>query len=189
VEGLPPPDGRQPQTDLVAQAVCLDSAFVYWAIALVLIALVSLDRTTTPAPAQSDEVAFIAWFAWLVVAVILIAIAGLLSTLRQWEQLGAAATTSRCLVVFTCLLGFVAIVLFEARRWGVHIEACHTVGELGDLPGGKHHAAGAWHAGLARGQRGTSPRYHSLAGIGIARHARLMPSSGRASSLSACGSR
>ena len=74
--------------------------------------------------------AFIAWFAWLVVVVILIAIAGLLSTLRKWEQLGAARTTSRCLVIFTCLLGFVAIVLFEARRWGVHIEACRTVGEL-----------------------------------------------------------
>jgi hypothetical protein len=60
-----------------------------------LIALVSIDRTTAPASGPSDEVAFIAWFAWLVV-VILIAIAGLLSTLRKWEQLGAARTTSRC---------------------------------------------------------------------------------------------
>jgi len=32
-------------------------------------------------------------------------------------------------VIFTCLLGFVAIVLFEACRWG-RIEACRTVGEL-----------------------------------------------------------
>ena len=87
-------------------------------IALILIALVSIDRTTAPASTQADEVAFIAWFARLVVVVILIAIAGLLSTLRKWEQLGAARTTSRCLVIFTCLLGFVAIVLFEARRWG-----------------------------------------------------------------------
>ena len=30
---------------------------------------------------------------------------------------------------FTCLLSFVAIVLFEARRWG-RIETCRTVGEL-----------------------------------------------------------
>jgi len=51
--------------------------------------------STAPASGPSDEVAFIAWFAWLVV-VILIAIAGLLSTLRKWEQLGAARTTSRC---------------------------------------------------------------------------------------------
>lgn len=70
------------------------------------------------------------YWAIALVVVILIAIAGLLSTLRKWEQLGAARTTSRCLVIFTCLLGFVAIVLFEARRWGVHIEACRTVGEL-----------------------------------------------------------
>ena len=114
-----------------------------------MIALVSIDRTTAPASAPSDEVAFIAWFAWLVV-VILIAIAGLLSTLRKWEQLGAARTTSRWLVIFTCLLGFVAIVLFEARRWGVHIEACRTVGDLETCQGqaSAQQVLGllAWHA-------------------------------------------
>jgi len=130
VEGQPARDSQQPQNDWWHKRSAWTRHSVYWAIALVLIALVSIDRTTAPASAQSDEVAFIAWFAWLVVVVILIAIAGLLSTLRKWEQLGAARTTSRCLVIFTCLLGFVAIVLFEARRWGVHIEACRTVGEL-----------------------------------------------------------
>ena len=298
MEGQPPPDSQQPQNDWWHKRSAWIRHSVYWAIALVLIALVSIDQTTAPASAPSDEVAFIAWFAWLVdgktvrgakdkngkaphlvaalahgigavlgqvaveaksneipavrdllkafaslasavvtidamhtqhdtaqvilgrgadyvmtvkanmptlyrqlkklpwaripavssvstdhgrrarrtikvalapawigfdgaaqvaqlrrtvtrkgkktvevvylitsdrdavVVVILIAIAGLLSTLRKWEQLGAARTTSRCLVIFTCLLGFVAIVLFEARRWGVHIEACRTVGEL-----------------------------------------------------------
>jgi hypothetical protein len=55
---------------------------------------------------------------------------GLVVTLRQWEQVGVAVTISRSLALFAGLLGFVAAVLFYARRWGVHIEACHTVGEL-----------------------------------------------------------
>lgn len=165
MEGQPPPDSQQPQNDWWHKRSAWIRHSVYWAIALVLIALVSIDQTTAPASAPSDEVAFIAWFAWLVVVVILIAIAGLLSTLRKWEQLGAARTTSRCLVIFTCLLGFVAIVLFEARRWGVHIEACRTVGELETCPGASIAAAGAWHVGLARGQRGAGPGYPPLAGM------------------------
>jgi hypothetical protein len=64
--------------------------------------------------------------------------------------------------IFTCLLGFVAIVLFGARRWGVHRGLPHG-GRAGDLPGASIAAAGAWHVGLARGQRGAGPGYpHSL---------------------------
>ena len=64
--------------------------------------------------------------------------------------------------IFTCLLGFVAIVLFEARRWGVHRGLPHG-GRAGDLPGASIATAGAWHVGLARGQRGAGPGYpHSL---------------------------
>jgi len=187
VEGQPARDSQQPQNDWWHKRSAWTRHSVYWAIALVLIALVSIDRTTAPASAQSDEVAFIAWFAWLVVVVILIAIAGLLSTLRKWEQLGAARTTSRCLVIFTCLLGFVAIVLFEARRWGVHRGLPHG-GRAGDLPGASIAAAGAWHVGLARGQRGAGPGYPTHWN-GIARPALPMPSSGRPSSLSVCGLR
>ena len=150
MDGQPPPDSQQPQNDWWHKRSAWTRHSVYWAIALVLIALVSIDRTTAPASGQSDEVAFIAWFAWLVV-VILIAIAGLLSTLRKWEQLGAARTTSRCLVIFTCLLGFVAIVLFEARRWGVAHRGLPHGGRAGDLPGASIRTAGAWLAGLARG--------------------------------------
>ena len=97
MEGQPPPDSQQPQNDWWHKRSAWTRHSVYWAIALVLIALVSIDRTTAPAYAQSDEVVFIAWFAWLVV-IILLAFAGLLSTLRKWEQLGAARTTLRCLV-------------------------------------------------------------------------------------------
>ena len=135
VEGLPPPDSQRPQNDRWHNRWHKQPAWirhsVYWAIALVVIALVASDGTTAPASAaSSDVVAFVAFFAWLVVVIIGIAIAGLVSNLRQWEQLGAARTTSRSLVVFTCLLGFVAFALFEARRLGVRIEACRTVGEL-----------------------------------------------------------
>jgi hypothetical protein len=100
-------------------------------IALGVICLTAFDGSTAPGSAPSTSGAeFFAWFGWLVVVVILFAIMGLVSTLRGWEQLGAARTTSRSLVLFTCLLGFVAVALFYARRWGVHIEACRTVGEL-----------------------------------------------------------
>jgi hypothetical protein len=78
------------------------------------------------------------------------ALAGLLLTLRQWEQVGAARTTSRSLLIFTCLLGFVTFALFEGRRWGVHIEACHTVGALETCrrPASPRQVLGmlAWHA-------------------------------------------
>jgi hypothetical protein len=70
------------------------------------------------------------FLAWLVVFVIIVAIIFLVFTLREWEQVGALRTTSRSLVLFISLLGFVAVVLFYARRWGVHIEACRTVGEV-----------------------------------------------------------
>ena len=131
-------------------------------------------------------IAWFAWFAWLVV-VILIAIAGLLSTLRKWEQLGMARTTSRCLVIFTCLLGFVAIVLFEACRWG-RIEACRTVGELETCRGqaSPRQVLGmlAWHAANVVPVLDIPTHWN-----GIARPALPMPSSGRPSSLSVCGLR
>ena len=100
-------------------------------IALGVISLTAFDRSTAPGSAPSTSgVEYFAWFGWLVVVVILFAIRGLISTLRDWEQLGAARTTSRSLVLFACLLGFVAVALFYARRWGVHIEACRTVSDL-----------------------------------------------------------
>jgi hypothetical protein len=75
---------------------------------------------------------------------------GLVVTLRQWEQVGVAVTISRSLALFAGLLGFVAAVLFYARRWGVHIEACPTVGELETCQGqaSPRQVLGmlAWHA-------------------------------------------
>ena len=49
---------------------------------------------------------------WLVVVFIVLAIMGLVSMLREWEQVGAARTISRSLLLFTFLLGIAAAVLF-----------------------------------------------------------------------------
>jgi hypothetical protein len=100
---------------------------VYWAIALGIIALTAFDGTTSAVSASSGDVESLAWF---VTIGLVLAIMGLVFTLTEWEQIGAARNISRSLVLFTFLLGFVAVVLFYARRWGVHIEACRTAGEL-----------------------------------------------------------
>ena len=88
---------------------------------------------------------------------------------------------------FTCLLSFVAIVLFEARRWG-RIETCRTVGELETCRGqaSPRQVLGmlAWHAANVVWSWISLTHWN-----GIARPALLMPSSGRASSLSVCGLR
>jgi hypothetical protein len=60
---------------------------VCWVIALGLISVAAFDRTTAPAPAHSSDAAA---FAWVTTVIILFAIVGLVVTLRQWEQVGAA---------------------------------------------------------------------------------------------------
>jgi hypothetical protein len=84
-------------------------------------AATAFDETTGAVSAHSSDVASLAWF--VAVAGVL-AIMGLVVTLLEWEQVGPARNISRSLVLFAFLLGFVAAVLFYARRWGVHIEAC-----------------------------------------------------------------
>jgi hypothetical protein len=92
----------------------------------------------------------VASLAWFVAVAGVLAIMGLVVTLLEWEQAGAARDISRSLVLFTFLLGFVAAVLFYARRWGVHIEACRTAGELETCQGqaSAQQVLGllAWHA-------------------------------------------
>jgi hypothetical protein len=100
---------------------------VYWAIALGMIALTAFDGTRDAQPANSSDVAFLAW---LVIVGGIAAIMGLVFTLHEWEQIGAARNISRSLVLFTFLLGFVAAVLVFTSQWGTHIQACRTVGEL-----------------------------------------------------------
>jgi hypothetical protein len=121
--------------------------FAYWAVALGVISLTAFDGTTSAVSAHSSDVASLAWS--VAVAGVL-AIMGLVVTLLEWEQVGAARDISRSLVLFTFLLGFVAAVLFYARRWGVHIEACSTVGELETCQGqaSAQQVLGllAWHA-------------------------------------------
>jgi hypothetical protein len=80
----------------------------YWAIALGVISITAFDRTTGAAPARpSSDVLFLVW---LVVVFIVLAIMGLVSMLREWEQVGAARTISRSLLLFTFLLGIAAAV-------------------------------------------------------------------------------
>lgn len=125
----------------------------YWAVALGAIALTAFDTTTAAASDDSSGVGGFAWFVFLVVLVSWVAIKRLVSMLREWEQVGVARTISRSLVVFTCLLGFMTFALFEFRRWGVHIEACRTVGELETCQGqaSPRQVLGmlAWHAANA----------------------------------------
>ena len=101
---------------------------VYWAIALGLIAATALDRDTRAVPARSTD--DLAALAWVVILCAVPAIMGLVFTLKEWEEIGVARNISRSLVLFTFLLGFLAIVLFYARRWGIHIEPCRTVSEM-----------------------------------------------------------
>ena len=99
----------------------------YWVIALGVISLTAFDKTTSAVSAHSSDVASLAWF---VAVAGFLAIMGLVVTLLEWEQVGAARNILRSLVLFAFLLGFVAAVLFYARRWGVHIEACRMVGSV-----------------------------------------------------------
>lgn len=124
--------------------------FVYWVIALGLISVTAFDRTVAAPPAHSSGADALPWLIFLLVVVMSVAILGLVAMLLEWEQVGAARTTSRSLVNFTFLLGAATALLFYARRWGVHIEACHTVGELETCQGqgSPQQVLGmlAWHA-------------------------------------------
>ena len=95
----------------------------YWCIALGLISLTAFDDTTANAPEDTGDIAVFAWFVAVVLAV---GVMGLVFTIREWEQAGIARTLSRSLVLFLCMLGLAAIVLFFARRWGVDIQECTT---------------------------------------------------------------
>jgi hypothetical protein len=112
-----------------------------------MISISTFDRTTS---AAHGDVEMFVFLIWIFFAVFASAIVYLVRTLRNWEQLGAAQTISRSLLIFTFLLGFVAFGLFEARRWGVHIEACRTASELETCQGqaSPRQVLGmlAWHA-------------------------------------------
>jgi len=120
---------------------------VYWTIALGVISISAFDRTTGDFSAHSDDVAALAWFGGVGG---IVAIYGLMVLLMETERLGAARAISRSLVLFTFALGYLAAVLFYARRWGVRVEACRTVGELetcsGQASARRMLGLLAWHA-------------------------------------------
>jgi hypothetical protein len=120
---------------------------VYWAIAFGTIAITAFDRTTTAGHFSDSDVA---GFAWTGIVGGILAVAGLVFTLWEWEQISATRNISRSLVLFTFLLGYVAAMLSFTGEWGVHIEACRTVGELetcqGQASGRQVLGMLAWHA-------------------------------------------
>ena len=121
---------------------------VYWAIALGTISLTAFDGSVGAAPARrpSDAVPY----AWFSVVFIIVAAMGLFFVYRESGQLSAVRTLSRSLVLFTFILGTLAVFLFFARRWGVHIEACRTLREVETCQGqaSPRQVLGmlAWHA-------------------------------------------
>lgn len=97
----------------------------YWVLALgLLLASLVDDDPGTISDAGDDDVA---WFVWFVVVVLVICVASLVFTLKEWQQVGAARTISRSFVLFTFFLGFATGCLVAARQWGVDIAACHLV--------------------------------------------------------------
>ncbi len=97
----------------------------YWilALGLLLSSLIDDDPGTIPDTGDDD----VAWFVWLAVVILAMCVVALVFTLKEWQQVGAARTISRSLVLFTFLLGFASGCLFTARKWGVDIAACQLV--------------------------------------------------------------
>ena len=122
---------------------------VYWAITLGVICLTAFDGSSSAASAHASDVAGIVGL-FVFIFFLLYAIIGFVLTRREEDQAGPMRTISRSLVSFTLLLGTMAALLFYARRWGVHIEACRTVGELETCQGqaSPRQVLGllAWHA-------------------------------------------
>jgi hypothetical protein len=120
---------------------------VYWAVALGAISLTAFNETAGAVPVYSSPPWLFVVFGFVF---IIEAIVGLVFLYREWWQLSPVRTLSRSLVLFTFVLGTLAALLFFARRWGVHIEACHTVRETETCQGqaSPQQVLGmlAWHA-------------------------------------------
>jgi hypothetical protein len=67
-----------------------------WAFVLLLIFTVAIDTTTI---AAHGDVEMLAWLLWLLLLVVVSAAVYHVRTLRNWEQLGAAQTVSRTLLI------------------------------------------------------------------------------------------
>ena len=112
-----------------------------------MISLSAFDGTAHPA--NSFDVESFVFLIFFFILGIALAIQKLGVTLREWDQVSVARTISRSLVAFTFVLGIVAGLWVLTRRW-VHIEACHTVGQLETCrgPASPRQVLGmlAWHA-------------------------------------------
>ncbi|MGH2786999.1 MAG: hypothetical protein ACRDJV_03685 [Actinomycetota bacterium] len=98
----------------------------YWLIALGLLSATIFDDEAGDGPTTSDDLVTLLW---LVIGFLGIAVASLIYTLREWEDVGIPRTVSRSLVLFTVVVAFSAIALFYLRGSGVEINACRVDGE------------------------------------------------------------
>ena len=123
---------------------------VYWAIAFGTISVTAFDGSAPPVSAASPGTEVLPWLAYLAYAVVGSMLLWRKVLMRELEQVSAARTISRTLLVTTCVIGLTAFVVVNARRWGVHVEACRTVGELETCQGeaSPRQVLGmlAWHA-------------------------------------------
>ncbi len=68
-------------------------------------------------------------WAWsIALIVIVLAVAGLVATVRGLDGVGWKRTVSRSAVLIAFALGVAAVTLFQSYRMGVHIESCAMVG-------------------------------------------------------------
>jgi hypothetical protein len=108
------------------------------------------DGSAGAASAHSSNVERLSTLGWIVIIVVLSVLTWRQVLIQELELVHPARTISRTLVVTTYLIGFAAILLVSARGWGVHIEACRTVGELETCQGqaSARQVVGmlAWHA-------------------------------------------
>jgi hypothetical protein len=84
-----------------------------------------LDNSASDIRHERPNFAGITWF---VAVVLVLAVMGLVFTLREWELVGVVRTLSRSLVLFLGMVGLAAIGLSYARHWGIEIQECTTRG-------------------------------------------------------------
>jgi hypothetical protein len=116
-------------------------------LALLLLSATALDDEAGEIPTTSDDLVALLWF---VIGFFALAIAVLISMLREWENVGILRTVSRSLVLFTLVLAISAMALFYLRGSGVEIKGCRVVdqGEVCSEQASPQQTVGmlAWHA-------------------------------------------
>jgi hypothetical protein len=83
------------------------------------------DTATKPSTTTDDR----AGYAMAVAAVIAVAVAALIYTFKEWEEVGGLRTLSRSFVLFGFVLGVGAISLYFLRGGEMDINGCQVVAD------------------------------------------------------------